>query len=164
MTIREAMNGCTWDRNGSAVGSGRFSEGEDDSAVARLERFDHFLLESNELIPAAGDALVHGDLERLGTIVDQSQQAAEELLGNQIPETSFLARSARELGAVAASAFGAGFGGSVWALVEEAGAAVFEERWRESYLSRFPVAAKTAEMIVTRAGPGVVEIIRGTAT
>jgi len=133
-------------------------------AAAKLARLEHFLLESNELIPAAGDALAQGDLERLGTIVDRSQQAAEELLGNQIPETSFLARSARELGAVAASAFGAGFGGSVWALVAEAGAAEFEERWRDRYLSRFPVAARNAEMMVTRAGPGVVEDPRGTAT
>jgi galactokinase len=132
-------------------------------AAARLTRFEHFLLESNTFVPGAADALAHGDLGRLGTIVDRSQQAAEELLGNQIPETSFLARSARELGAVAASAFGAGFGGSVWALVAKADAAVFEERWRESYLSRFPVAAKKAEMIVTRAGPGVVEIVRGSA-
>jgi len=126
--------------------------------TGRLARFEHFLLESNTFIPAAVDALAHDDLERLGTIVDRSQQAAEELLGNQIPETAFLARSARELGAVAASAFGAGFGGSVWALVAEAGAAVFEERWREGYASRFPLAEQKAEILVTRPGPGVVEV------
>lgn len=124
-----------------------------------LARFEHFLLESNELIPRAADALAQGDLRKLGTIVDQSQQAAEELLGNQIPEMSFLARSARELGAVAASAFGAGFGGSVWALVAEADAGVFQARWVEAYASRFPVAAKKSEVLVTRAGPGVVEVI-----
>lgn len=124
-------------------------------APVSLARFEHFLLESNTLIPAAADALAQADLENLGTIVDRSQQAAEELLGNQIPETSFLARSARELGAVAASAFGAGFGGSVWALVPEADAHGFGERWRETYSSRFSVAARKAEVLVTRAGPGV---------
>lgn len=133
-------------------------------AAAKLARLEHFLVESNELIPAAADALAQGDLEQLGSVVDRSQQAAEELLGNQIPETSFLARSARELGAVAASAFGAGFGGSVWALVAEPRGAEFEERWRERYLSRFPVAARNAEMMVTRAGPGVVGDLWGTAT
>ncbi|HJQ53651.1 MAG TPA: galactokinase family protein [Gemmatimonadaceae bacterium] len=122
-------------------------------APARLARLDHFLLESNTLIPAAADAIARGELERLGTIVDQSQHAAEELLQNQIPETSFLAHSARELGAVAASAFGAGFGGSVWALVAEADADVFQNRWREAYASRFP--QRRAEMLATKAGPGV---------
>ncbi len=123
--------------------------------AATLARFEQFLLESNELIPAAADALAQGDLGRLGTIVDQSQHAADELLSNQIPETSFLARSARELGAVAASAFGAGFGGSVWALVAESSAAGFKRRWAETYASRFPVAAKRSKMLITRAGPGV---------
>lgn len=128
-------------------------------AAPTLARFDHFLLESNTFIPAAADALANGDLERLGVIVEKSQLAAEKVLGNQIPETSFLARSARELGAVAASAFGAGFGGSVWALVAAAEAGVFQRRWGETYASRFPAAAMKSEMLVTRAGPGVVEVV-----
>ena len=37
------------------------------------------------------------------------RRAAEQLLGNQVPETVLLAASARRLGAAAASAFGAGF-------------------------------------------------------
>lgn len=125
--------------------------------ATRLARFEHFLLESNTLIPAAADALAQGDLERLGTIVDRSQHAAEELLGNQIPETSYLARSARDLGAVAASAFGAGFGGSVWALVAKADAGGFQQRWRGRYLARFPVAAERGEFLVTNAGPAAIE-------
>ena len=40
------------------------------------------------------------------------------LLGNQVPETIALARAALAHGAFAACSFGAGFGGSVWALVE----------------------------------------------
>ncbi len=50
-------------------------------------------------------------------MAERSQEAAERWLGNQIPETIALARLARHVGATAASAFGAGFGGSVWALV-----------------------------------------------
>ncbi len=123
----------------------------------KLARFEHFLLESNTFVPAAADALAQNDLGKLGTTVDRSQQAAEELLRNQIQETIFLARSARELGAVAASAFGAGFGGSVWALVADAEASTFQERWGETYVSRFPVAAEKAEILVTRPGPPVVE-------
>jgi galactokinase len=124
-----------------------------------LARFEHFLLESDTLIPAVADALAEGDLARLGTLVDQSQQAAEQLLGNQIPETSFLARQARELGAIAASAFGAGFGGSVWALVPEADAIAFRARWADVYTVRFPAAATRSEVFVTYAGPGVVELV-----
>ena len=50
-----------------------------------------------------------GDLRAFGRLVDRSQQAAEQLLGNQVPETVFLAAAARRLGAAAASAFGAVF-------------------------------------------------------
>ena len=82
-----------------------------------VTRLDQFAAEALEIIPAAGDALERGDLAALGELVDRSQRGAELLLGNQVPETFHLARSARSLGAVAASAFGAGFGGSVWALV-----------------------------------------------
>jgi galactokinase len=127
-------------------------------AADRLARFEQFLLESDQLIPAAADALAQGDLARLGTLVDQSQQAAEKLLGNQIPETIYLAREAREQGAIAASAFGAGFGGSVWALVPEADAIAFSARWPDAYAARFPIAARSSEFLVTHAGPGVLEL------
>jgi galactokinase len=127
-------------------------------AVARHARFEHFLLESNKLIPAVADALTKGDLASLGMLVDHSQLAAEKLLGNQVPETTFLARKARELGAIAASAFGAGFGGSVWALVPESDAAAFRTRWAEAYAAAFPVAARGSEVLITHAGPGTVEL------
>jgi galactokinase len=60
---------------------------------------------------------------------EESQGDAEQLLGNQIPETSALARAARKAGAFAACSFGAGFGGSVWALVETERAAKFAHTW-----------------------------------
>ena len=67
--------------------------------------------------------------EVLGRLSDESQSDAEQLLGNQIPETSALARAARKAGAFAACSFGAGFGGSVWALVETERAAKFAHTW-----------------------------------
>src|SRR5262249_14965713 len=78
-----------------------------------IERLDQFLLESEALIPAATDALARGDLVSFGDLAERSQDGAERLLGNQVPETIALVREARALGARAASAFGAGFGGSV---------------------------------------------------
>jgi galactokinase len=122
-------------------------------ATSLARRFDQFDLESNSIIPAAADALVRGDLQTLGNLVAQSQLAAEQNLGNQIPETIALVRQARELGAVAASAFGAGFGGSVWALVDHSAVERFRREWSESYAKAFPVAARKSEFFTTLAGP-----------
>jgi galactokinase len=123
-----------------------------------ITRLDQFAIESDEIIPAAGDALERGDLAALGELVDRSQRGAELLLGNQVPETFHLARSARSLGAVAASAFGAGFGGSVWALVRRAEAPAFLQCWQDAYESRFPEPAARASFFVTAAGPAAMRL------
>ena len=94
-------------------------KGGEFSGEELVGRFAHFVAESEEIIPEAADALACGDMETFGRLVDMSQALAETLLGNQVPETIFLARTARELGASAASAFGAGFGGSVWIVARE---------------------------------------------
>jgi len=125
---------------------------------ALLRRLDHFLVENERVLPAAGEALARGDLGEFGALVDRSQRAAEELLGNQVPETSRLAASARSLGAAAASAFGAGFGGSVWALVETARADEFLRAWAESYRARFPERAPRSDFFVTGAGPAALQV------
>lgn len=131
-------------------------------AVARLRailpgplrnRLDQFLLETCDIIPAAADAIASGNLHRLGQLVDASQEAAGRLLGNQVPETIALARSARDLGAVAASAFGAGFGGSVWALVAADGAEEFRGCWADAYHAEFPERERQSEFLITGAGP-----------
>lgn len=105
-----------------------------DDLVARL---DQFVEESLVLVPGAFAAIAAGDVAAFGVLVDRSQRGAERGLQNQVPETIELARSARSLGARAASAFGAGFGGSVWALVERAEAAEFTEAWASGYRARF---------------------------
>lgn len=120
-------------------------------------RVEHFAIESR-IVRAAGDALMRGDLEELGRLVDESQSAAERLLGNQIPETIALARGARELGAIAASAFGAGFGGSVYAMVRAESAESFRKRWMDDYRRDFPTRARSARSFVTRAGEGATPV------
>ena len=127
-----------------------------DALVARVR---HFIAEDREIVPAASEALLRGDVTAFGAEVDRSQALAERLLENQIAETIHLARSARSLGAAAASAFGAGFGGSVWALVREEGAAEFLERWRADYLSRFPRHAEASEFLLTPAGPPMLRLL-----
>jgi galactokinase len=120
-------------------------------ASALSSRLAQFADESNRIIPAAGDALERGDTHSFGALVDRSQHNAETRLGNQVPETIALARSARELGAVAASAFGAGFGGSVWAMVRSPSATDFCARWQQSYATAFPARARDARFFVTSA-------------
>ena len=131
--------------------------GETDSH-ALINRFEQFLLESESIIPQATDALARGDLSAFGKLVDESQAAAENLLGNQVAETIFLARTARQLGAYAASAFGAGFGGSVWALTAAADAPEFAEKWRKAYEASGHQAAAKSLFFITAAGPPMVRL------
>lgn len=124
--------------------------------VARLGQFYD---ETFVLVPGAADALQALDLARFGRLVDQSQAGAERALENQIAETVHLQRYARELGADAASAFGAGFGGSVWAMVPVAEAEAFVARWRERYLRAHRTAAHRAQFFTTAPGPPAFEVI-----
>jgi galactokinase len=128
------------------------------TADALLARLEHFVHEATEIIPQASDALARGDLDAFGALVDDSQASAERWLANQIPETIALARLARSHGAIAASAFGAGFGGSVWALIRTADAPAFIEAWRRDYLGRFPAHADLAQFFVTSAGPARIRL------
>jgi galactokinase len=123
------------------------------SRRALLWRLEQFLEESERIIPAAADALRSGDFDRLGLLVAESQWMAEEGLKNQVPQTVLLARAARAAGAVAASAFGAGFGGSAWALVPEADVEDFRRDWMTYYREAFPADAERASTFVTAAGP-----------
>ena len=129
------------------------------SPEALMSRFDQFHGESEEILPAAGDALLAGDFAEFGRQVDRSQKLTEELLGNQVPETVFLAHSARETGALAASAFGAGFGGSVWAMVDASGADGFLTKWRQAYGEAFPEAERRSDFFQTHPGPAVFEAV-----
>jgi len=123
-----------------------------------LDRLDQFVAESREIVPAAAEALARGDLARFGALADRSQAEAEAKLGNQVPETRSLARLARELGAEAASAFGAGFGGSVWALVPAETSAGFSDAWRAAYAAVHPERSAAATFFVTRPGPGALRV------
>lgn len=122
--------------------------------AARLTaRLDQFAAECLSIIPEVGDRLLRGDVAGVGPLIDRSQAGAESGLGNQIPATVHLQRNARRLGAVAASAFGAGFGGSVWAMVREDRLEEFQEAWAADYRARFPELAPRSSFFSTSAGP-----------
>lgn len=122
----------------------------DPDFVARL---DAFITESEVVIPRAMAAFEARDLSALGDAADLSHRNADAALGNQIAETNRLQALARELGAHAATGFGAGFGGSVWALIETDKADGFAERWLAAYQAEFPAHRARASVLVTRPGP-----------
>jgi galactokinase len=119
-------------------------------------RLAHFIGEDAR-IPLALDAISRADRIWLGRLAAESQHDAEALLGNQIPQTEFLARAARAEGAFAASSFGAGFGGSVWALADAEDAVAFAGRWRATYLAATP-GVTDVPWFVARPAPAVTEL------
>jgi galactokinase len=126
----------------------------DDASAEVLERRAQFREETDVIVPGVGDAIRDRDWSKLGSLVDRSQSLAETVLRNQVAETIHLARSAREHGAIAASAFGAGFGGAVWAMVQREEADRFLAAWRAEYERAFPGKRARAKWALTYpAGP-----------
>ena len=118
-----------------------------------LDRFDQFVAERG-MVSDAASAIASGQFDHFAQLVSLSHQNAETLLGNQIPETSGLVRLAQQSGGLAASAFGAGFGGSVWAMTSANRLDGFVQEWRSRYEREFPEAARRAEFFVTRPSAG----------
>ena len=120
-----------------------------------LARLGQFRAETGRIVPAALEAFRAADARGLGALAVESQQLAELVLRNQVPETMLLARAAMDAGAHAASAFGAGFGGAVWAVVDTADAEAVTARWRARYLRAFPARESQARWVTVRPGSGV---------
>lgn len=116
-------------------------------------RTAQLIAESQEIIPACIAALGRNDLATFGAQVARSQALAESNLFNQVPETTALVRLALEHGAVAASAFGAGFGGSVWAAFPEG--CDRSKPWLAAYRTLHPAVAPLSSVHCVRPGPGI---------
>ena len=157
------------------------------AAAPLVERFEQFYDESECLVPLTACALSTGDYDLLGKVVDASHRRAVNMLRNQIEETAWLAlwarglendlqvahqlsvraptyqahswREVERITALAASAFGAGFGGSCWALLRKGDAEKFARQWQEAYDERFPLEdRRTREFFVTSPGRGAFEV------
>ena len=96
-------------------------------------RLAQFREETTVIVPGLADAIMRADAASAGALLSRSQAMAEEALENQVSQTVWLAGQARALGAAGATAFGAGFGGAVWALVTHGGAEKFAREWEASY-------------------------------
>ena len=119
------------------------------------KRLRHFAAEDAR-IPRALDAFRAADGAALAALAEESQTDARDLLGNQVDETVDLVRAAGASGAFAARSFGAGFGGSVWALVEENRADRAAPEWLDTYRARQPAAA--AVTFIARPAPAALEL------
>lgn len=118
-------------------------------------RLEHFRKEDAR-VPEALQAVAAAEVARLTGLSEASQRDAHHLLGNQIPQTVGLAELARACGAFAASSFGAGFGGSVWALVGRERARTFAARWLADYRREYQM--KEAVTFIATPGPAVAEL------
>ncbi len=121
-------------------------------------RLAQFREETTELIPDAAAALERGDADGFGAAVRRSHALGDAVLANQIDATRFLARLADELGAFGASGFGAGFGGSVYAVVDRDRGDLLRDSWQSRYQQEFPGPAERAEFFVARPVAGAHEI------
>ena len=120
---------------------------EDDYERGRLEQF---LVESLMLVPAGAAAIAAAD-EQVGEVLEHSHALAHRKLGNQVPLTNAMVGLAQQMGAIGASAFGAGWGGSVYALVPRGDAEDFAAAWLAEY-RRLDGAPESAMTLVTRPG------------
>ena len=121
------------------------------------ERIEQFLIESLVLVPAGARLIAAAD-PGVGEILERSQALADRGLRNQVLQTRLMASLARGMGAIGASSFGAGWGGSVYALVPADDAGDFASRWLQAYRDREQEAERAAT-IVTRPGPGACRLL-----
>jgi galactokinase len=123
-----------------------------------ITRFEQYYDESEKIVELCCDSFAKNDYNQLSELVDNSHTYTVEKLKNTIPETAWLPRWAREHGnAIASSAFGAGFGGSCWALVNKDDCENFRQNWLNAYEEKFPASqgcGLTREFFVFSPGPG----------
>ncbi|HEY3933387.1 MAG TPA: galactokinase family protein [Gemmatimonadales bacterium] len=149
-----------------AMATSASAEGDLDMMLAHGDygtlraRLRQFCEESMLIIPAVAERLLRGDVAGIGDDVARSFDLARTVLRNQVAETEFLTRAAGQIGAAAASPFGAGFGGSVWALFSASDAPAAARRWREAYLERFPRRRSHAGIFLSSPGPPATELPR----
>ncbi|WP_218957642.1 galactokinase family protein [Actinomyces faecalis] len=114
-------------------------------------RVEQLVIESLVLVPAGAQAVAAGDAGAVGEVLARSHALADSHLLNQVPQTNAMVDLARDLGAIGASAFGAGWGGSVYAVVPATDAEDFAAQWLTRY-QREAGGPASATTIVTRPG------------
>ena len=102
-----------------------------------FERSYQFFRE-REIIFEAVEWLKESRMEEYGRLINESHDLSRKYLKNIADEVDYLQQSANELGALGATGFGGGFGGSCYAVIQESQAENFIGQWSEKYHQRFP--------------------------
>ena len=89
------------------------------------------------IIYRAVDCLKESDMKSYGSLINESHELSRTCLKNIADEVHFLQQLANELGALGATGFGGGFGGSCYALVKEDQADDFVAAWRDAYREQY---------------------------
>jgi N-acetylgalactosamine kinase len=119
-----------------------------------LKRARHVLSETERVIRAAA-VLLAGGLDEMGTLMDASHQSLADDFECSTKRLDAIVEYARRGGALGARLTGAGFGGSIVALCEVAGAdSVIESIDRGYYANLYPGAAQESWRAVLHAGAG----------
>ena len=156
-SLAAADDGKTYGPAG-LVGGGDGGGGACFGVGALGRRFEQFFAESERIIPSVSAAMAKADVAAVTPLVDESHRLTVELLRNTIDETEWLPAEARRLGAPAASAFGAGFGGSCYVLAPAETAEELRAQWETSYLQAFPGRKGVATFFVMSPGPGACSV------
>ena len=121
-------------------------------------RFEQFQFESEHIIPTACDALASERRGRLRPPGRAFAAVGRAVAGQPDRRNDFPRPQPRQCGAAAASSFGAGFGGAVWAMVQTSRTEEFLRQWSERYHSKFPAHAARSKFFLTQAGPAAFEL------
>jgi galactokinase len=124
-------------------------------APALADRVRQFIMEDRKHIPGALAALQGRELRKFGKFVSESHRASKKYLWNIVPEIDYLQKAACRLGAAGASGFGAGFGGSIFAVTTADRVEDLLSRWRRSYHARYPARAGESAFFIAEPGPGI---------
>ncbi|MFW6139349.1 MAG: galactokinase family protein, partial [Spirochaetota bacterium] len=109
-----------------------------------IARRAYQFFKESDIIRQAVCKVREGDIRAYGELINCSHTLSREHLGNIAPEVDFLQNKAVELGAVGATGFGAGFGGSCYCVVPKPDARSFTQRWQREYVEQFPHLEGTA--------------------
>jgi galactokinase len=121
------------------------------------KRAEQFFKE-RAIIEKAVECLRRSDMVNFGKLVNRSHYLSKVGLENIVPEIDTLQKLALKLGALGASGFGGGFGGSAYAIVRKEDVAEFLPRWQEEYLKKYPQYQNTAEFSLFNLTDGVREL------
>ena len=90
-----------------------------------------------EIIEEAVDALMDNKMDIFGDLINMSHYLSRDYLKNITEEIDYLQKSALKIGALGSSGFGAGFGGSCYAIVPAEEAETFKDKWKNRYIEKF---------------------------